>query len=266
MRVKDGLRFVEEWLNCFEKLADEIVVLDNGSTDGTYEALVAHPKVIDVARTVDYNEGRDKIQLYEMARRRNPDWCLWIDVDEVFESGFTRKVAERMMNTPGIKRYAFRRFHFIDNDHFAGSWFRLNYSAGHDRVMWKESPSGYFENFIIDSPNVKGIGGIKMPTHYRLKHLGYISKDLVDQKAALYRSIIPEKESTLQEMYMRGEKKVRWVEKHNNIRVHALNFLLDLLLIKQYAGKALTKAGAMITRRKEQPPVIELAEENQRPY
>ena len=35
LRVKDGIYFVHEWLACFEKLVDEIVVLDNGSTDGT---------------------------------------------------------------------------------------------------------------------------------------------------------------------------------------------------------------------------------------
>ncbi len=48
LRVKDGMQFVHEWLHCFEKLADEFVVLDNTSTDGTYEVLKAHPKVVEL--------------------------------------------------------------------------------------------------------------------------------------------------------------------------------------------------------------------------
>ena len=33
LRVKDGIFFVHEWLSCYEKLVDEIVVVDNGSTN-----------------------------------------------------------------------------------------------------------------------------------------------------------------------------------------------------------------------------------------
>jgi len=238
LRVKDGIGFVPVWLACFERLADEIVVLDNGSTDGTYEALLAHPRVVRIVRTEGYNEGRDKNLMYDAVRERKPDWCLWIDIDEVFEPSVTRRKLDRMMKTRLVKRYAFRRFHFIDDEHFAGSPFRLNYSAGHDRIMWKESPSGYFENLLIDSPNVKGIGGLKLPTHLRLKHLGYISKDLVDRKAALYRSIIPDKESIFQEMYMRDEKKIRWIDNPRDPKVLLLTARMDLMLARQYAVKA----------------------------
>lgn len=263
LRVKDGVRFVEEWLACFEKIADEIVVLDNGSTDGTDKALLQSNKVVGLIRTEGYNEGRDKNMMYEMARQRHPDWLIWIDIDEVFEPSFNRRAVEKLMQSTRVRRYAFRRFHFTDNDHFAGSWFRLNYSAGHDRIMWKESKSGYFENFIIDSPNVKGIGGIKWPTHYRLKHLGYISKDLVDQKAALYRTIIPEKESTLQEMYMRNEKQIRWIDSDRNLKVIALNYYLDLLLLRQYVLKAFWKAVSLVPKKKSAAQDLNLGKETQ---
>ena len=98
LRVKDGLLFVHEWLNCIEKLADEIVVLDNGSTDGTYEILKAHPKVTDIIRTEGYNEGRDKNLLYSRVWLRKPDWCLWIDIDEIFEPQLTRAHFDKLMN------------------------------------------------------------------------------------------------------------------------------------------------------------------------
>jgi glycosyltransferase involved in cell wall biosynthesis len=246
LRVKDGMFFVKEWLDCFEKLADEIVVLDNGSTDGTYEALKAHPKVVDIIRTEGYNEGRDKNLMYERARMRKPDWCLWLDIDEIFEPELTRAHFDKLMSSKIINKFAFRRFHFIDREHFAGSWYRLNYSSGHDRIMWREHPDGYFQNLIIDSPNVKGIKGLKRGTNFRLKHLGYINKDLVDKKAEIYRAIIPEKEEIFQSMYLQGEKAIKWEDKRNSLRVIMLNNLLSTIQLTHIVPKVFRRIKKMI--------------------
>ncbi|MBC8035586.1 MAG: glycosyltransferase family 2 protein [Chitinophagaceae bacterium] len=242
LRVKDGVFFVHEWLKCFEKIADEIVVLDNGSTDGTFEILNAHPKVAAIQRTFDYHEGRDKILMYELARSRQPDWCLWLDVDEIFEPELTRAHFDRLMSNKTVNKYGFRRFHFIDREYFAASWYRLNYISGHDRVLWREAPGGYFQDLIIDSPNVKGIKGITWNTSYRLKHLGYINKEIVDKKATLYRSIIPEKEATFQRMYLSGEKRLRWIDNRNHPKVLFLNMFLNVIQVKNLFPKALRKA------------------------
>lgn len=247
LRVKDGMLFAEEWLQCFEKLADEIVVLDNGSTDGTYELLKAHPKVVDIVRTEGYNEGRDKNLLYTHVRSRKPDWVLWVDIDEIFEPQLTRRHFDRLMSRRMVNKYAFRRFHFIDKESFAGSWFRLNYSAGHDRIMWREAPTGYFENFIMDSPNVKGIKGLKLNTNFRLKHLGYIDKDLVDRKKQLYLGMIAdEKKSSLDEMYLTRERRIKWIDDRKNVRVILLNYFLTCIQVKHLAEKAVRKAKGLL--------------------
>jgi glycosyltransferase involved in cell wall biosynthesis len=246
LRVKDGMFFAKEWLECFELLADEIVVLDNGSTDGTYEILKAHPKVVDIIRTEGYNEGRDKNLLYAHVRKRNPDWCIWLDIDEIFEPELTRAHFDRLMSSKIYNKFAFRRFHFTDREHFAGSWYRLNYSSGHDRLMWRENPSGHFQDVIIDSPNVKGISGLKKNTNFRLKHLGYINKELVDRKAEIYRAIIPEKEEIFQSMYLQGEKEIKWVDDRNSIKVIMLNNLLNAIQLTHIVPKVIRRVKKLI--------------------
>ena len=249
LRVKDGIFFVHEWLENIGKLVDEIVVVDNGSTDGTFEVLKAYPKVVDIVQTKGFNEGRDKNLVYDMARKRNPDWCLWIDVDELFEPELTRVDFERLMQSKIVNKYAFRRFHFIDREHFAGSRSRLHYSAGHDRLMWRESSQGYFEDFIIDSPNVKGIKGLRVNTDFRIKHLGYINKEIVDKKAEIYRAIIPEKEETFQEMYLHNERKIKWVDKRSSLKVKKLNWLLTYLRLKTLLPRIINKVKGIIKNR-----------------
>jgi len=246
LRVKDGMFFAKEWLDCIEKLADEIVVLDNGSTDGTFEILKAHPKVVDIVCTQGYNEGRDKSLLYNRVRLRKPDWCLWIDIDEIFEPDLTRTHFNKLMGSRHFNKFAFRRFHFIDREHFAGSWYRLNYSSGHDRIMWRENPSGYFQDLIIDSPNVKGIKGLKKNTNFRLKHLGYINKELVDKKAEVYRAIIPENEEIFQSMYLKGERKIKWIDDRSSFKVVLLNNLLNAIQLTHLAPKVIRRIKKLI--------------------
>ena len=120
LRIKDGKFWLNDWLACYEKIADDIIVLDNDSTDGSYEILKAHPKVTSIVRTTGYHEGRDKNLMYAEVKKFKPDWCIWVDVDEIFEPGLTRKHFDKLMNSKLVNKFAFRRFHFTDATHLAG--------------------------------------------------------------------------------------------------------------------------------------------------
>jgi glycosyltransferase involved in cell wall biosynthesis len=78
---------LERFIEHIAPLVDAVVVYDDGSTDGSYEYLLAHtPYVFRSPRNDFADEGRHKRLLLEEARRLKPDFILWLDADEVLAS------------------------------------------------------------------------------------------------------------------------------------------------------------------------------------
>lgn len=87
---KNELKFVEQWLENMSE-ADYIVVLDTGSTDGTYEKLQQDPRVTRVEQEV-ITPWR-----FDVARNRSMDLIpddadilVCTDFDELFEPGWAQ--------------------------------------------------------------------------------------------------------------------------------------------------------------------------------
>ena len=75
--------------------ADEIVVLDSGSTDDTVAIAERHGARVAVHPFDDY--GPQKQRAIDMARY---DWVLNLDADEILSPG-TREVIEHALEQPG---------------------------------------------------------------------------------------------------------------------------------------------------------------------
>ncbi len=251
LRVKDGMFFLLRWLENIGSLVDEIVVVDNGSTDGTYEHLQKHPKVISIDRTEGFDEGRDKILAYKRAKERNPDWIIWLDVDEIFEDRMTRQRVEKMMASRWITRYFFRRFHLQgDERHFQADRRNLLWIACPNRVLWKDQPTGFFLNKRIHNGLIQGIRGLGWPSSIRIRHFVYLDEynKYVAQKTETYIQIDPARK----EMYIRHrDKRVRtwtWYEYHEHPVLVSLRtmlystlflFCFALYLIRKYTKRIL---------------------------
>jgi len=189
LRVKNEMPVIEECLAKLSLLVDEIVIVDNGSIDGTLEAYKKFNKVVQVIQTEGFDEGRDKILAHEAAKRRNPDWMLWTDGDEVFENHFTRKQIEKYMNSR-YNKILFRMCNFwLDREHFRIDNKHFIYTLNPQRSMWRNIEGSYFSGRKINNGDIRNTGGKTYISPYRLKHYGYINKEKVRAKYNLYTTV-----------------------------------------------------------------------------
>jgi glycosyltransferase involved in cell wall biosynthesis len=216
LRVKNAQLFIDDWLNCYEKLADGIVVVDNGSTDGTYEKLKAHPKVLAIERTEEFDEGRDIKMLLELARAQAPDWLLTVDVDEIFEERLTRKKLDKMMSSRIFDHFKFRRFHlYKDNDHYMATneILYLYYCSFGDRSLYRFTDRLFVPELKIHT-TIMGRSKFFWQSGYRIKHLPFLHKEYRLKAYNQYLTI--DKRPEKQKMYARD---VDMLENENKVRV-----------------------------------------------
>lgn len=189
LRIKNGLPFVKPCLSKLEELVDEIIVLDNGSTDGTLENYKDFKKIVEIIYTKDFDEGRDKNLLLTAAKKRKPDWILMIDSDEIFEKNLNRLTIEKYMRSR-YNRVYFRLCHFCDQQYFRIDRPILYLTLLPLRSMWRNiNNRGFFSDLKIHTGNVHGINEPYHISPYRIKHYGYIDPAKNKNKLDLYLSI-----------------------------------------------------------------------------
>lgn len=107
---KNESKFVKRWVDSMSE-ADYIVVLDTGSTDGTYEMLKADPRVTRVEQKI-FNPWRFDVARNESIKLVPSDANILacIDLDEVFEPGWAEAVRQQWnpsKHTRGLYKYAY---------------------------------------------------------------------------------------------------------------------------------------------------------------
>jgi len=89
--------------------ADEIIVVDSYSTDGTYEYLSNHPKV----RVIQNPFKNFTVQKAFTLKQATNDWVLFLDADEVVPENLQNEIRATINNNPKHVAYWFyRKFMF----------------------------------------------------------------------------------------------------------------------------------------------------------
>jgi len=186
LRIKDQISTIDGCMSKLSSIADDIMVIDNGSTDGTLSAYGRYPKISKVLHTVGYDEGRDKIMLLEEAKKSGADWIMWIDADEVFEAHFTRDEAQRYMRS-GYSRITFRMCNFWLNKERCrcdGNYYLYNLHP--QRSMWRNTEGAHFKDQKLHNGDIRGVTGKMFISPYRIKHYGYVDRGKMQEKLDRY--------------------------------------------------------------------------------
>ncbi|MDQ6422467.1 glycosyltransferase [Paenibacillus sp. LHD-117] len=106
-------RYFEEVLDHLTGFADEIVIVDDASSDRTVDICRRYPKVVKLVELTESKfreEWKLRQLLWEAAAATDPDWLLAIDADEIYED----KTKHRIHELINQDRYDWVGFRFYD--------------------------------------------------------------------------------------------------------------------------------------------------------
>lgn len=177
IRVKNGELWAEECLRRLSELVDEIVVLDDGSTDATPQICRACARVTRQVRWEKnfFHEGLDRNVVLALAKDTAPDWILILDIDEVFEE-HAASVFPELLNQSEYAVWGFRMLHFWrDQRHYRvdGKWGEETRGHIHPR-LFRNQPGLYFPPQKIHGAHILGVAGrAAVADNLYLRHYGY---------------------------------------------------------------------------------------------
>jgi len=97
--VKNEESVMQRCLDCVSMWADEIIIVDTGSTDRTKEIAAAHPKVKlydseHFNKDTHYGDFRFNIAKNESIAKCTKDWIVWWDADDTIKEEGARLIRE----------------------------------------------------------------------------------------------------------------------------------------------------------------------------
>ena len=149
--------------NCLKSIdfADEIIVVDSYSTDGTYEYLLAQPKV----RVIQHPFKNYTAQKAYTLEQATNDWVIFLDADEVVTSELQKEVIEAVNSSKKHVAYWFRRKFMFQQKRlrFSGWQTDKNY-----RLFRKSKVQFSDKRIVHETLEVDGTSGILKSklTHY----------------------------------------------------------------------------------------------------
>lgn len=154
--------------DCLKQLsfADEIVVLDQSSTDSTRKIAKKHSSRILESSSSDFSKNRNTL-----AENAKGDWLLYLDADERIDSDFIDELNNKIKNDEYSAYFVPRKNYVLGKRMKHGGWwpdFSPKLISKSKLIAWKGR--------VHESPQVKGeIGYFKSAiTHLTAKNLNFM--------------------------------------------------------------------------------------------
>ncbi|WP_407313714.1 glycosyltransferase [Desulfosporosinus sp. SB140] len=186
---KDNLqRFVSNIL----PVVSDLIVYDDGSTDGSYEYMLKQtPHVIRATKNDFVNERSHKQLLLQEALKLQPDFILWLDADEVLTANAAEKLQElcAQCDENGIDAVNMHEINLWRSH----SWRRMDssYDSGWFCRLWRVVPGMCFHETKpgLHQPLFPStIRTVKWTLDVQVLHYGFSSMQRLAYKYLVYKS------------------------------------------------------------------------------
>jgi len=195
LRVRNDERYVGRAIESFLPVCDQIVVLNDRSSDNTAKicAMIPRTTVLDSTYT-DLNESRDKTLLLDAAMMLHPSTshCLLFDSDELLVQSDI-PLLRKLLSNPG-SAFAFRILYAWNReDQIRVDGVYRNFSRG---SLFRPQPGDNFQatthggNFHCGSVPERLVNRT-ISSEVRILHLGYLLAEDRIRKWKWYQSIDP---------------------------------------------------------------------------
>jgi glycosyltransferase involved in cell wall biosynthesis len=127
---------IDRWIE-YTRNFDYRVVLDTGSTDGTYEILKKVPGIIL------HQERKSPFKFHEHRNLnlsmvpQDVDWCLSPDIDEWFSINVLEEIEKTIANSPDVTNIATTRLDLYTKNVFVGPPYSVPTNKIHRRHMYE---------------------------------------------------------------------------------------------------------------------------------
>jgi len=213
-------RYLREVLYDLLQFVDEIVILDDNSTDGTFAICNSFKKIFAQTLGISLWKQNEKLAretLYKMTIERHPDFILGIDADEIFEDRFKQEI--RKMMKQSFDWYSFNWYNFWTPD----SYSRVSKSSIRPLRRLFRYSSNKYPSFPLGPHHCGSVpewvrwneNGLE--TNIRVKHLGFIRKEDRLERIKINKDVgsleYAKELEHLEELYEDGKLKLtRWRE------------------------------------------------------
>lgn len=183
---------LERFVKCVLPAVSDLVVYDDGSTDGSYEYMLKQtPHVLRGTKNDFVNERSHKQLLLQEALKLDPDFILWLDADEVLTANAAEKLQELCAQCEG-NQYDAVNMHEL-NLWRSYSWQRLDslYDKGWFCRLWRVVPGICFNDTKpgLHQPLFPStVRNVMWTLDVQVLHYGFSSKQRLAYKYLVYRS------------------------------------------------------------------------------
>ena len=174
MIVRNEEAHLADCLESAADLANEIIVVDTGSTDRTKEIATAHgARVYDFGWIDDFGAARN-----ESICRATSDWILWLDADDRLDEVNRKRLLALFTNLRAEKTGYLMRYSCLLNPltqkRMTVDQVRL--FPNHPKIRWQHR---VHEQIL---PSIQRLGGRKETTDIVIRHLGYQDSNVRQRK------------------------------------------------------------------------------------